>query len=63
MEILQSAKDIYKHTCNYCGCVFAYGKLDVKQEMSRYNEYVNTIRCPECDVKQIVNLVKRYKED
>ena len=62
MEILRSGKNIYKHLCSKCDCLFAYSKTDVEHKADHPNSYLNVVCCPECGSEQIVNFEKRYKE-
>ena len=61
MEILSSGKNAYIHTCDRCGCVFAYGKDDITQTPSKPNEYFDAVDCPECGANQVVT--RKLRED
>ena len=63
MEILRSGKNLYKHTCTKCDCIFAYSKLDVKVVADHPNSYMNALYCPECLAEQVVYFQKRYSSE
>lgn len=34
--------------CLNCGCVFEYELEDIKTKQQGYNEYVHSVKCPDC---------------
>lgn len=59
MQILRSGKNNYVHECTECGCIFAYGKLETEPVQTGIQEYKYSIKCPECNKKQTVDLFSR----
>ena len=47
MKILKSGKEAYVAECNKCGCVFSYGKDEVKHEGPQLDP-IRLLICPEC---------------
>ena len=47
MQVLRSGKDCFIQECDYCCCLFSYGKEDVTAKTWR-NETIYNIVCPEC---------------
>lgn len=54
MTIIKSGKERYKQECNRCGCIFTYGKMDIKDVCiaeshgAIWQDTVDTVVCPEC---------------
>lgn len=58
MQILRSGKDCFIQECDYCCCLFSYGKEDVTAKSWR-NETVYNIICPECGGSVVPTFKKR----